>query len=391
MSSFIPPFDIGTSDVRAYVDLPTLESDLLAVPEALYIFLNYTGRKHGVNRERQGSTTQVLRSLPFPEPDPDNPDDYLVGGDQVPFDANDPNNLQTMDFSRVQIRVRRYMMKPPADFTEESRQLSQVELQTLAATNIRRHFNAFRDNFCREEYRSHVATEIWGKSLRAQSSDMTNDAATDGLSWAMIKEYKRRAALLHLRAFGSSPGADAQALSGSYLAITDQHGINELDEDQFWRDFAIRSSSGEERSKLIKGWVGEMEQVTVVKSDRMRTSDVGPSGSPFTGHEILFLAGDPQLIDEPPDGTVQGFMTEYPVCFAEVGLPQVKQLKDDFFGERYVLAWFDTMTAQALEEMDKNPDGTNISGLPTTTAMAALLETDVALGSSRFIHRGRFV
>ena len=89
-------------------------------------------------------------------------------------------------------------------------------------------------------------------------------------------------------------------------------------------------------------------------------------------------------------------MTEFPVCFAQVGLPQVKQLKEDFFGERYVLAWFLTMTAQALEEIDKNPDGTTIAGTPTTAAMEALLQLgstniDVTLGSSRFIHRGKFV
>ncbi len=387
--AFTPPFDITDSDVRSFVDLPRLEAEMMATPEALYLFLNYSGKTHGPNGEGQGSTTQLTRSLPFPEPDPDDPDAALVGGDQFPFDIADPENAIAPEFSAVRIHLQRYMMKPIADYTEESRQMSQIELQSKVTTNITRHYNAFRDNLVREEYRSHVATEIWGGSLRNAIGDMTGDPTTDGLNWAMMKEYKRRAALLFLRAFGSEPGADAQALAGAYVGITDQHGINELDEDPFWREFAIRNESM--RMNIVKGFVGELEQVLILKSDRMRTSNVGPSGSPFEGHEILLLAGDPQMIEDPPPGQVQGFKTEFPVCFASIGLAQVKSNKNDFFGERYKLSWFHTMTAQALEEMDTNPDGTLVAGAPTSTALAALLGTPVKVGASRFINRGRFV
>jgi hypothetical protein len=217
---------------------------------------------------------------------------------------------------------------------------------------------------------------------------MSQDAGFDasGFGVKTLKEFKRRAARLYLRAFGSTPGSDLQALAGNYICVTDQHGMNEITEDPLWRDKIIRSGDASDSSKLIKGWFGEFEQVLLVKSDRMRTVDIGPSGDPFEGHEAIFMAADPVLIDPGEDG-VQGFMGEFPVVLAMLGLPEVKKASEDNFGEDLIYTWFQTMGIQPLEELTSD-DADLI-----TTALGGGLDTArgvAASGSSRYIHRALF-
>jgi hypothetical protein len=370
------PFWTGESSAAAQVDLISLEMDLMADPEALYLFLFYAGMTHGVSQPGKGSKTQILRALPFTSPDPDNLDAALVGGTQQPFDVTNVAEVQALQFETVQTQVQQRWMKPAADLTEEAKVLAQVDLQRLTSQMIQRHYNEYRDDMVREEYRSHVCTQIFGATLAATAAAM---GATSKLSMAVLKEFKRRAALLNIRAFGSQPGTDAQALTGNYVAITDQAGINELEEDTLYSQAVIRDPQ-DARDSIITGFIRKVDQITVVKSDRMRTQNVGPSGSPLTGHEILFLAGDPQQVDVGENGS-QGFTTEFPVAFMQVGLPEVRSNKNDMFATRYIVKWVHIFGAQALQELTS----------ARATTISTLLGATAAPLSSMFIHRGLFV
>jgi len=375
-----PPLNIGAAGVAAKIDLTKLSDALLATPEALYIWTNYASLKFGPAGENEGSKVQVDRLKPLESPDPTNLAAYVAVSTFAALpDQTNTALFQALDWDSVTIQVERYCMPKPVAAKFKAMQLSQVDLEMAHAINLRRNFHEFEDTLIREQYRSHVCTQIFGKSLRTDKASMVNVPSTDGLAVSMLKKFKERAATLYLRAFGSAPGSDAQALEGSFLAVTDQYGINELSEDPLWRDYVIRDPSGE-RGRLVKGFIGEFEQITVVKSDRMATTQVG-SGNAFTGHEIIFMASDPTLIETGEDGT-QGFFGEYPVAWAQIGLPEVKRASEDGFGENIILRWYATLGTQALEEMD----------LTTAQAISTSLGgIAVATGSSRFIHRGLFV
>lgn len=378
------PLNIGAPAVEASIDLTKLADALLATPEALYVWPDYTSTRFGPNAEGQGSKVQVDRLRPIESPDPDNLAAYVASTGPTDIDIDVAGNMQALEWDVVTIQVERYRMPKPVAEKFKTRQLSQVDTEMATRINIQRNYHEFLDDLCREEYRSSVSSDIFGNN-KASAALMTNDpnpTTGDGLSVGMLKEFKRRASLLRTRAFGSVPGSDAQALTGTYNAITSQVGINELSEDPLWRDYVIRDPSGE-RGRLVKGFIGEFEQVTVVKSDRTRTSTVGPSGSTFSGNEIIFMASDPTLIDGgslEDDTTVQGFMGEFPVVLTMVGNPEVKRAAEDKFGENLILDWFHTLGVKATESLS-NADA---------TLLGTLLGVSVYTGGSRFIIRGLF-
>ena len=386
MSTNTPPLSIRDANAAPFIDLTILAEALQATPEPLYLFRNYVSTKYGPKSAGKGSKIQVDRLKPLASPDPDNLDAYIAGDTRNATPINSASDMQALDWGSVTIQVKRRRMPKPVAEKFETEQLSQVDIMMGHGISLRRNYNEFLDDFVREAYRSSVCTNIFGGSLRASIGAMQNNPTTDGLNVAMLKEYKRRAAALFLRAFGSQPGSDMQALTGSYLAVTDQVGINELSEDPLWRDYVIRDPSGE-KGRLVKGYIGEYEQITVVKSDRMRTVSVGPSGSPFNGHEILFTASDPTLID-PGENGVQGFVGENPVVLAMVGLPEVKKANEDNFGEDLIYTWFQTCGVKALEELSSTDAALLTAKLGGNLDVS---KGQCATNSSRFIHRGYFV
>ncbi len=379
-----PPLNIREATAADVMDLTILETELQATPEPLYLFPNYASMKYGPKRTGQGSKVQVNRLEPLESPDPDNLDAYLAGTGRNAISTL-AGNLQSLNWTKVTVQVRRYHMPSPVAEKYETEQLSQLDLIMAHKINLRRNYHEFIDDLIRETIRAAVCTIIYGNSLRNNAIAMTSDASTDGFGVHAIKEYRRRAARLFLRAFGSVPGSDMQALAGSYLCITDQHGVNEFTEDEQWLDWAKRHP--QTRENLIKGYVGEYAQTVVVKSDRMRTVDVGPTGDPYEGHEALFLASDPVLLD-PGENGVQGFVGELPVVMAMLGTPIVRKASEDNFGEDLIYTWLHTLGTQALEEL-----------LDTTaTALTAILGGNndawkgiCANGSSRYIHKCVFV
>lgn len=378
-----PPLSIRDTPVADAIDLVALEAALLAQPEALYIFPSYVSTSYGPKSRRSGSKRRIRRLLPLTSPAAG---DAHLASDNLETKSVTPGDYLALDHTYVDIQCRVRTMDKPVAEKFETEEMSEADLQMEHQVAIVRHYNEFSDNFCRDEIRARICTNIWG----AARTSAANILATDKLTVAMLKEFTRRASEFYLRSFGSQPGADAQALAGSFVGITDRAGTNQLTEDPLWRDYVIRRQGEEPR--ITKGYVGEIEQVTVIRSDRMLKTNVGPSGNPFQGHEILFLAPDPILVDtgmiDAQGNPVQGFVGEFPVAKAQLGNPWIAKASEDNYGQDLMYKWFVNSGITSTETMAAD----------VATALTALLggNSDTSkgvanTGSSRFIHRGLFV
>jgi hypothetical protein len=365
-------FDVSGSPEAAAVNLTRLAASLQATPESVYTWANFTSKKkYGVMQNNAGTKQQIDRLRPIESPDPDNLSAYDVAQVRNAISTADAN-LQKLSYDTIEIELKERAMPKPLAIKEFSLRTAQVNLLAHAAISLRRNRSEYQNFMSRAAIRGGVSTTIFAGVVSGDETDMTNDV-TCNLSVAEVKRLKRSLVLSKVRGFGGFPNSDGQILNGFYPGILDIDGVNQLTADPLWREFRREET---DHSSFNQGYIGNVAGLSFFQTDDPEYTEAGGSLDSFNGSELIVMGQDPTLL-EVPEGESQGFVGEFPICYAQLGTTEVRKAGEDNFGKDWLTTWFATELWAQLQELTSG----DAAALTSTTG-----NTFVA-GKSQFIQK----